>query len=184
MVEFCSCYTLWFVVEFYVIQSVTVDKSVSTRMYFYTITYVVCTTCMHCYSITIHQIYKHTRSVSQQNVVGASKQERPRALDPRINLDSFKLPESKGVSDLKARLEYSEDPARSCENLSFFFCPIRKASVVSLNCFERLLDFFSAACHQRQMCGKIHMFTTSCRIFTLTHPCFLNLQDFTYKLLG
>jgi hypothetical protein len=27
----------------------------------------------------------------------------------------------KGVSDLKARLDYCEDPTRSCENLNFCF---------------------------------------------------------------
>ena len=30
-------------------------------------------------------------------------------------------PPSKGVSDLKACLDYCEDPARRCENLIYFF---------------------------------------------------------------
>ena len=34
------------------------------------------------------------------------------------------------------------------------------SSVVSLNFFERLLDFFSAPCHLRQMSGKIHIVPT------------------------
>ena len=40
------------------------------------------------------------------------------------------------------------------------------------NFFKRLLDFFSAACHLRQMGGKIQMFTTSCQvIITWAHKC-------------
>ena len=55
----------------------------------------------------------------------------------------------KGISDSKAHMDYCEDPARGCENLNFCF-PAKKSCstltekpcVVSLNFFERWLDFF------------------------------------------
>jgi hypothetical protein len=50
---------------------------------------------------------------------------------------------SVGVSDFKARLDYCEDPARSCENVDFIFPAQTKrstVSLVSLNYFEIFLN--------------------------------------------
>ena len=56
----------------------------------------------------------------------------------------------KGISNLKAHLDYSEDLAQSCENLNFCFVPKKncstdlEASKISPHFFEKLLIFLSS----------------------------------------
>jgi len=84
----------------------------------------------------------------------------------------------KGVSDLKACLDYCEDPVRSCEK--WFSCTKQNRStdwevsvVTSLpKLFWEVAWFFHHVIW-RQMGGKIQMFTTSCRILAIIHPHFL-----------
>ena len=64
------------------------------------------------------------------------------------------------VTDLKAH------PARSNQKLNFCF-PAQEWECSKPKLFWEVPWFFSAAFHLRQIGGKIQMFTTSCRIFTI-----------------
>ena len=58
----------------------------------------------------------------------------------------------KGISDIKACLDYCEDPVGSFENLNLCFSV--QASLVSLNFFERLLAFSQQHDIENKWAGK------------------------------
>jgi len=92
------------------------------------------------------------------------------------NLNIFGDSYGKGVSDLKACLEYCEDPIRSCEKLFSckktepFYWLRSQCSLPKL--FWEVAWFFHHHVIWRQMGGKIQVFTTSCWILAIIHPDF------------
>ena len=83
--------------------------------------------------------------------------------------------QGKGVSDLKISLDNCEDLVRSWENLIFFPAQIdlMTEKPVPKPVFERVCW---------QMGGKIQMFTSSFRTFTINHSWFLNPQNFNLTI--